>query len=115
MSLITYLLLDLYVFASIWQVRRNMIMQVEKPDYSLAGIFFVIFIFLGLFQLILCIAVRFSTEGQVCSGDYIESYDHDYYKMKGYYMIYEGNFVVGVLIYEILSFLLVLLTFYNVN
>ena len=72
---------------------------------------------IGIFQLIVCASVRFSHSGCVCAGDYIstkEDYNH-YLKNSDYYMKYEGSFVIGVLIYENVSFILVCISFYLVN
>ena len=61
-SLITYLLLDLYVFLTIWQIRRNKINQVDRPDYFLAGIFFGFFIILGILRTVMNIFLSFDAK-----------------------------------------------------
>ena len=107
----------MYVIATYRKIRMHQITRNSDEDYTLVSIFFYVFVLLGIFQLIVCATVRFSFTGKVCAGDFVITAEDNkkYEELAEYYMIYEGTFVVIVLIYELISFLLVVLTFYLVN
>jgi len=81
------------------------------------SIFFCIFIVVGLFQLLMISLVRFSFGGRVCAGDFVDTATErdEYLHNLGYYMAYEGAFIVFVLVYELVSFIAIIISYKFVN
>lgn len=116
-SLVTWVILDLTLIFTYFKYRRSIINKDENTDYTCTLLFFIFFIFFGIVELIMLTALRLSPEGKVCSGDYIisESDNKIWEKHQGYFMIFEGNFVMVSVAYECVSVLLFIIMYFVVN
>lgn len=117
LNLITYILLDLNIIFTLFQYRRSVINPDYNPDYTCTFCFFGFFLFFGIVELIMVTALRFSPEGRICSGDFLDGKNppKEPQDMSVYYMRYEGLFVILVVSYEFLSVVLFLILKYLVN
>lgn len=115
-SLVTFILLDFNIGFTYYRYRQSVIHKQRKVDYTCSICFFVFFIFFGVVELIMIGALRISYQGQVCSGDYLKKDDPEYNDdTKQYYMIYEGVFVICVIIYMIISVVSFIIMIFVVN
>ena len=114
-SLITWIVLDLNVVFTYFKYRRSVINKDENTDYTCTLLFFIFFIFFGIVELIMLTALRISPQGKVCSGDYLKPNDPKYSEHSGYFMTFEGTFVVVSVLYESLSVLMFIIMYFVVN
>lgn len=115
-NFVTYLLLDLDIFILYCLYRQTKVNRRKQPDYSYALCFFGFFAFSGFIEIIMLVALRLSHEGKVCSGDFLKENDPKYNdNTSDYYMRYEGNFVIFLLIYVSLCAVSFAYQYYKIN
>lgn len=86
-----------------------------EPDYTYTFCFIVFFVFFGVVDLIMLMALRISKEGRICSGDFLTADDPIYKDHSDYFMTNEGLFVYAWVLYVIVSACLFSLMTFLVN
>lgn len=92
-NLAIYILLDINIACTIWMYVKSIRDRRYNPDYTYTFCFIVFFIFFGVVELIMLMALRLSKPGRICSGDYLEDNDPNYNDHTDYFMKNEGLFV----------------------
>lgn len=96
-ALFTYLALYIDLALALYQYRKSVIDFAYRPQYKCVLCLFIYFIFFGVVELIMIVALRFTREGRICSGDFLKTNDPLYNEdTSEYYMTYEGKFVIVV-------------------
>jgi len=114
--LITYVALDIDMVIALWQYRKSVLDYSYRPNFKLVICIFIYFVFFGVVELIMIIALRLTREGRVCSGSYISEHpDHYTEDTYEYYMTYEGNFAIFVVAQEVVQVIAYLILFRRVN
>ena len=102
-SLFTYIALDIDLVLALWQYRKSVLDYSFRPNFKCVLCLFIYFVFFGVVELIMIVALRFTREGRVCSGQYLKDNDPRFNKdTYEYYMTYEGTFVIVVAVQEAL-------------
>ena len=94
-SLVTYLILDLTIAYAIYEYYKSVKRDNYRPNFKCVLCLFFFFVIFGVIEIIMVIALRFSREGSVCAGDYIQEGEYTA-ETQDYYMTYEGWFVIIV-------------------
>lgn len=101
---------------ALWQYRKSVLDYSYRPNFKLVICIFIYFVFFGVVELIMIIALRLTREGFVCSGNYISEHPDQYsVKTYEYYMTYEGNFAIFVVVQEFIQVIAYLILFRMVN
>lgn len=115
-SLFTYIALDIDLVLALWQYRKSVLDYSFRPNFKCVLCLFIYFVFFGVVELIMIVALRFTREGRVCSGAYLLDNDPEYNTdTADYYMTYEGKFVIIVALQEALQVATYLILYRKVN